>query len=74
MQELPSPPLLPFFCFILVQSNSWFCNTPLLPLPLQVTYKNLDRWYAELQEHCRGIPTFLVANKIDVNYAVTEKV
>lgn len=39
----------------------------------QVTYKNLERWYEELQQHCRDIPCFLVANKIDVNYAVTEK-
>lgn len=39
----------------------------------KVTYKNLERWYDELQQHCKGIPTFLVANKIDVNYAVTEK-
>lgn len=26
--------------------------------------------YAELQEHCKGVPTILVANKIDVDYKV----
>jgi GTPase SAR1 family protein len=31
----------------------------------QVTYKNLDRWYKELEEYCPGIPTIVVANKID---------
>ena len=39
----------------------------------KVTYKNLDRWYAELQEYCPGIPTIVVANKIDVDYRVTER-
>jgi hypothetical protein len=28
------------------------------------------RWYAELQEHAHGIPTIVVANKIDVDYKV----
>lgn len=36
----------------------------------KVTYKNLEKWYAELQEHCKGIPTIVVANKIDVDYKV----
>mmetsp|Transcript_14175 Transcript_14175/g.38399 ORF Transcript_14175/g.38399 Transcript_14175/m.38399 type:complete len:240 (+) Transcript_14175:111-830(+) len=39
----------------------------------KVTYKNLERWYSELQEHCKGIPTIVVANKIDVDYKVTSK-
>ncbi len=40
-------------------------------LPLRkVTYKNLERWYEELQSYCRGIPTIVVANKIDVDYQV----
>ena len=39
----------------------------------KVTYKNLETWYHELQEHCKGIPTIVVANKIDVDYAVTNK-
>ena len=30
-----------------------------------------SRWYQELQEYCEGIPTFVVANKIDVDYKVT---
>mmetsp|Transcript_38365 Transcript_38365/g.46281 ORF Transcript_38365/g.46281 Transcript_38365/m.46281 type:complete len:256 (-) Transcript_38365:296-1063(-) len=37
------------------------------------TYKHLDQWYAELQEYCNGIPCFVVANKIDVDYKVTSK-
>ena len=39
----------------------------------KVTYKNLDRWYAELQEYCPRIPTIVVTNKIDVDYGVTER-
>lgn len=39
----------------------------------KVTYKNLDHWYNELQEYCKGIPCFVVANKIDVDYKVTSK-
>ena len=39
----------------------------------KVTYKNLDRWYQELREYCPGIPTICVANKIDVDYRVTER-
>ena len=39
----------------------------------QVTYKNLETWYEELQENCKGIPTIVVANKIDVDYKVTSK-
>ena len=31
------------------------------------------RWYQELQEYCEGIPTYVVANKIDVDYKVTSK-
>lgn len=36
----------------------------------KVTYKNLERWYNELQQHCAGVPTLVVANKIDVDYQV----
>lgn len=39
----------------------------------KVTYKNLETWYDELQEHCKGIPTIVVANKIDVDLRVTSK-
>eukprot|EP00873_Tetraselmis_striata_P004610 jgi/Tetstr1/424874/TSEL_015369.t1 len=39
----------------------------------KVTYKNLDKWWAELQEYCKGIPTIVVANKIDIDYKVTSK-
>lgn len=39
----------------------------------KVTYKNLEHWFEELQEYCKGIPCFVVANKIDVDYKVTSK-
>mmetsp|Transcript_29385 Transcript_29385/g.53919 ORF Transcript_29385/g.53919 Transcript_29385/m.53919 type:complete len:239 (-) Transcript_29385:628-1344(-) len=39
----------------------------------KITYKNLEQWYDELQENCKGIPTIVVANKIDVDYKVTAK-
>ncbi|KAF1334259.1 Ras family gtpase, partial [Globisporangium splendens] len=39
----------------------------------KVTYQNLANWYKELREYCENIPCFLVANKIDVDMAVTGK-
>ncbi|PNW70497.1 hypothetical protein CHLRE_17g722350v5 [Chlamydomonas reinhardtii] len=39
----------------------------------KVTYKNLEKWYDELQDNCKGIPTLVVANKIDIDYKVTSK-
>eukprot|EP01112_Ceratiomyxa_fruticulosa_P001060 TRINITY_DN1102_c0_g4_i2.p1 TRINITY_DN1102_c0_g4~~TRINITY_DN1102_c0_g4_i2.p1 ORF type:complete len:191 (+),score=37.38 TRINITY_DN1102_c0_g4_i2:161-733(+) len=39
----------------------------------KITYKNLTEWYKELQENRKGIPTIVVANKIDVDYSVTSK-
>jgi len=39
----------------------------------KITYKNLNNWYKELQEYRKGIPIIVVANKIDVDYKVTEK-
>lgn len=36
----------------------------------KVTYKNLEKWYDELQDNCKGIPTLVVANKIDIDYKV----
>jgi len=39
----------------------------------KITYKNLEKWYTELQEYCQGIPTIVVANKIDIDYKVTSK-
>ncbi|TYZ57811.1 hypothetical protein PybrP1_005531 [[Pythium] brassicae (nom. inval.)] len=39
----------------------------------KVTYQNLANWYQELREYCENIPCFLVANKIDVDLAVTSK-
>jgi len=39
----------------------------------KVSYKNLEKWYSELQEYCKGIPTFVCANKIDLDYNVTKK-
>eukprot|EP00798_Chlamydomonas_sp_ICE-L_P019430 gene19430-26088_t len=34
----------------------------------KLTYKNLETWYDELQHNCKGLPTIVVANKIDVDY------
>ncbi len=31
----------------------------------KVTYQNLINWHNELQEHRKGIPIIVVANKID---------
>ncbi|KAJ0410410.1 hypothetical protein P43SY_002742 [Pythium insidiosum] len=39
----------------------------------KTTYQNLANWYKELREYCENIPCFLVANKIDVDVAVTNK-
>jgi Rab-like protein 2 len=39
----------------------------------KVTYKNLQHWYSELRQHRPDIPCILVANKIDVDYKVTQK-
>lgn len=36
----------------------------------KITYKNLESWYQELQQHAKGIPTLVVANKIDIDYQV----
>ncbi len=33
----------------------------------KATYTNLSTWYHELQQYRRGIPTLVVANKVDVN-------
>ena len=39
----------------------------------KATYQHLSDWYKELRQFCENIPVILVANKIDVNYKVTEK-
>lgn len=39
----------------------------------KVTYTNLVNWYTELRRFCPHIPTVCIANKIDVDYAVTSK-
>lgn len=39
----------------------------------KVTYKNLEKWWQELQEFQMGIPTIVVANKIDADPSVTKK-
>lgn len=31
----------------------------------KITYKNLEKWYKELQSYRKGIPCIVVANKID---------
>lgn len=38
----------------------------------KATYKNLSEWYGELRQYCEGIPCLLVANKIDVDYNVSD--
>ncbi|KAK3281868.1 hypothetical protein CYMTET_10353 [Cymbomonas tetramitiformis] len=48
-------------------------TAPVFDVTRKVTYKNLELWYKELQEYCKGIPCFVVANKIDVDYKVTSK-
>eukprot|EP01137_Pigoraptor_chileana_P034934 Opistho-2@28208 len=37
------------------------------------TYKSLDTWYKELREYRPEIPCIVLANKIDVDYKVTQK-
>ncbi len=39
----------------------------------KITYKNLSHWYKELRKYRENIPVILVANKIDVDYKVTQK-
>eukprot|EP00941_MAST-03F_sp_MAST-3F-sp1_P001003 g1003.t1 len=39
----------------------------------KATYGNLKKWLTELREYCENIPVICVANKIDVNYKVTQK-
>eukprot|EP00921_Rhytidocystis_pertsovi_P015153 GHVQ01024212.1.p1 GENE.GHVQ01024212.1~~GHVQ01024212.1.p1 ORF type:complete len:206 (+),score=24.38 GHVQ01024212.1:699-1316(+) len=39
----------------------------------KVTYKNLEKWYQELQEYCPDIPCIVVANKIDSETNVTSR-
>jgi len=39
----------------------------------KITYKNLEKWYEELQMYCKGIPCMVIGNKIDVDYEVTKK-
>eukprot|EP00056_Hartaetosiga_gracilis_P017135 m.6504 g.6504 ORF g.6504 m.6504 type:complete len:195 (-) comp5294_c0_seq1:1685-2269(-) len=39
----------------------------------KVTYKNLQTWYKELRQYRQSIPVIVVANKIDLDYSVTQK-
>lgn len=39
----------------------------------KVTYKNLAKWYKELRDYRQNIPCIVIANKIDVDYNVTQK-
>ena len=39
----------------------------------KVTYTNLQAWYKELRQFCPNVPCICIANKIDVDYAVTNK-
>lgn len=38
----------------------------------KVTYTNLANWYKELRQYCESIPCICIANKIDVDYNVSE--
>jgi Rab-like protein 2 len=39
----------------------------------KVTYQHLQEWYDELQQFRPGLPTLVVANKIDVDMNVTKQ-
>eukprot|EP01135_Chromosphaera_perkinsii_P000145 Nk52_evm41s32 gene=Nk52_evmTU41s32 len=39
----------------------------------KITYKNLTQWLKELRQYRSDIPCIVVANKIDVDYSVTQK-
>lgn len=39
----------------------------------KVTYKNLPKWYNELRSYREKIPCVVIANKIDVDYSVTQR-
>eukprot|EP00747_Dinoflagellata_sp_TGD_P185646 gnl/TRDRNA2_/TRDRNA2_42276_c0_seq1.p1 gnl/TRDRNA2_/TRDRNA2_42276_c0~~gnl/TRDRNA2_/TRDRNA2_42276_c0_seq1.p1 ORF type:complete len:253 (+),score=40.57 gnl/TRDRNA2_/TRDRNA2_42276_c0_seq1:26-760(+) len=39
----------------------------------EVTYKNLKKWYKEVQTHCPDIPVICVANKIDESPEMAKK-
>ncbi|XP_074650431.1 rab-like protein 2A [Tubulanus polymorphus] len=39
----------------------------------KVTYKNLPKWFQELREYRPDIPCLCAANKIDVDYDITNK-
>jgi Rab-like protein 2 len=39
----------------------------------KVTYKNLEKWYKEMRDHCPDIPVICIANKVDVDAAMAKK-
>jgi hypothetical protein len=41
------------------------CRLQVFDITRKVTYTNLSKWYAELQENRPSIPCIVVANKID---------
>ena len=57
--------------------SSYYFNADVCMLVFDITrkqtYMNLKRWYSELQDHCESIPCILVANKVDMDFAVTRK-
>jgi hypothetical protein len=67
VQYVASPHEAILACSCLLYDDGPFAHSCFLFLLCftQVTYKNLDRWYKELEEYCPGIPTIVVANKID---------
>jgi len=39
----------------------------------KITYKNLSKWYKELRQFRENIPVIVCANKIDVDFSITQK-
>ncbi len=44
---------------------------PAVRCPTVLRLGRCCRWYDELQANCKGIPTIVVANKIDIDYKVS---
>eukprot|EP00927_Polykrikos_kofoidii_P081385 TRINITY_DN7869_c1_g1_i1.p1 TRINITY_DN7869_c1_g1~~TRINITY_DN7869_c1_g1_i1.p1 ORF type:complete len:236 (+),score=57.05 TRINITY_DN7869_c1_g1_i1:99-710(+) len=39
----------------------------------KITYKNMEKWYKEMRQHCSDIPVICVANKVDVDKDIAKK-
>jgi Rab-like protein 2 len=49
------------------------CVIMVFDVTRKITYKTLDKWWADLQAHRPGVPVIVVANKIDADPSVTSK-